>query len=166
MRFGRVIAGSVLLLFLPLLAACSTSSGSTNSAAPSPGSGAASPSVGAPIGAQPSGGGDLNGTSWTLTGGPFPDTDLTAAGITLDFAGGKASGSSGVNRYNGSFTSTTDGSLQFGTLASTLMAGPDAAMKLEQAYLTALQQTFGYTLDGGTLTLFGVADQVMVFTAA
>jgi heat shock protein HslJ len=46
------------------------------------------------------------------------------------------------------------------------MAGPDNAMKLEQAYLTALQQTFGYTLDSDTLTLFGVADQVMAFTAA
>lgn len=166
MRFGRVIAGVALLLFLPLLAACSSSTGSSNETTPPQGSGAGSPSVGAPIGAQPAGGGDLNGTSWKLTSGPFAEADLTTAGITLDFADGKGSGSSGVNRYNGSYTSAADGSLSFGPLASTRMAGPDAAMKLEQAYLTALQQTFGYTADGDTLTLFGVADQVMVFTAA
>ena len=152
MRIVRVLAVALVALALPLLAACGSSA---DGAAPSPGQ---------PIGGNPAGGADLAGTSWVLASGPFAG-DIAGAGITLTFADGQASGTGGVNQYSGTYTSSADGALQFGPFAVTEMAGDPDAMALEQEYLTALAQTFGYTSDGTTLTLFGAADQVMEFTA-
>ena len=57
--------------------------------------------------------------------------------MTLAFASGKASGTSGCNQYNGSYT--VDGqSLEFGTMSMTAMACAGPAMALEQAYVAAL----------------------------
>ena len=157
MKFSRLIVLAAAALLLPLLAACGGSS------AESP-TGAASP--GAPIGAQPTGGEPLAGTSWVLASGPLTSDDLAASGITLEFAETEVSGSAGVNRYFGGYTSSTDGSLQIETLGSTMMAGDEAAMALEQEYLAALQSIFGYTIADGTLTLVGAADQVLTYRAA
>ena len=157
MKFSRLILAAAAALMLPLLAACggSAADGQTGATAP-----------GAPIGAQPSGGASLAGTSWLLTEGPLTSDDLAASGITLEFTDTEVSGSAGVNRYFGGYTSSTDGSLQIDTLGSTMMAGDEAAMALEQEYLAALQSIFGYTIAGETLTLVGAADQVLTFTAA
>jgi len=157
MKFSRLILAAAAALMLPLLAACggSAADGPTGATAP-----------GVPIGAQPSGGAPLAGTSWVLTEGPLTSGDLAASGITLEFTDTEVSGSAGVNRYFGGYTSSTDGSLQIDTLGSTMMAGDEAAMALEQEYLAALQSIFGYTMADGTLTLVGAADQVLTFTAA
>lgn len=157
MKFSRLVVIAAAALLLPLLAACGGSAGESSTGSATPG---------APIGAQPTGGDPLAGTSWVLTGGPLTSEDLAASGITLEFAETELSGSGGVNRYFGGYTSDTDGSLQIGTLGSTLMAGDEAAMALEQEYLAALQSIFGYTMADGTLTLVGAADQVLVYTAA
>jgi heat shock protein HslJ len=149
---ARVLALAVLVLALPLLAACSSQDGQ------------ATPSPVETIGAQPAGGIDLDGTTWTLQSGPFTG-DVAAAGITLAFADGQASGTGGVNQYSGTYTATPEGSLQFGAFAVTAMAGDPDAMALEQEYLTALSQAFGYTADDETLTVFGAADQVLVYAA-
>ena len=155
MAFRRLVSFLAVALLLPVLAACSTS-GEASDPTPSPSE---------VIGAQPAGGIDLDGTSWVLASGPFTG-DVAGAGITLEFADGQASGSGGINRYSGTSTATPEGSLQFGMFAVTEMAGDPDAMALEQEYLTVLSQTFGYTADEATLTLFGVADQVMTFTPA
>jgi heat shock protein HslJ len=156
-KFSRLIVVVAATVLLPLLAACGG-----NAAAPA----SSAPVSGAPIGAQPTGGEALAGTSWVLMDGPFTSDDLAASGITLEFAETELSGSGGVNRYFGGYTSTTDGSLQIGVLASTEMAGDEAAMALEQEYFAALQSIFGYTIEDGTLTLVGAADQVLTYTAA
>jgi heat shock protein HslJ len=156
MKPFRILALTVAALLVPLLAACgSTASGSSES-----------PSPGTTIGAQPNGGADLAGTSWTLVDGPFGTDDLAAKGITIEFANDQVSGNSGVNTYFGGYTSTTDGTLAFDPLASTMMAGDEAAMALEQEYLAALQTAFGYSITDGTLTVFGAADQVLTYSAA
>jgi heat shock protein HslJ len=152
----RLATLAAAVLLLPLLAACGGSS-SAESGTPSPGQ---------VIGAQPTGGAELAGTSWVLTDGPFTSGDLEGSGITLDFAETDLSGSAGVNRYFGAYTSATDGTLQVGVLGSTAMAGDPDAMALEQEYLAALQSVFGYTIADGTLTLVGAADQVLVYSAA
>ena len=78
----------------------------------------------------------LSGTSWALTS--MDDQPVPAdVVVTLAFAAGTASGSSGCNTYSGPYT--VDGqSLDFGALASTRMACAGAAMAIEQAYLAAL----------------------------
>jgi heat shock protein HslJ len=157
MTMNRLVAAIAAVLLLPLLAACGGGSSSEPSVAPSPGQ---------TLGAQPTGGAELAGTSWVLTGGPFTSGDPSGSGITLDFADTELSGSAGVNRYFGGYTSSTDGSLQIGVLGSTAMAGDPDAMALEQEYLAALQSVFGYTVADGTLTLVGAADQVLTYSAA
>ena len=156
MKFSRLIVVAVAALLLPLIAACGGSAAPPTSASPS----------GAPIGAQPTGGAPLAGTSWVLVDGPLTSEDLAGSGITLEFADSDLSGSAGVNTYFGGYTSSTDGSLQISTLGSTAMAGDEAAMALEQEYLAALQSIFGYTIADGTLTLVGAADQVLSYRAA
>jgi heat shock protein HslJ len=53
-----------------------------------------------------------------------------------------------------------EGELSFGPLATTLMAGPEEAMQLEQAFLDALARVTSYSLDGSTLSL--LADDQLV----
>lgn len=156
MKPFRVLAVLAAALLLPLLAACGGTASSASTATP-----AASES---PIGAKPSGGADLAGTSWVLSGGIGAGADLSASGIDLEFADKDLAGSAGVNRYFGSYTSTSDGTLTIGTIGSTMMAGDEAKMALETEYLTALQSVFGYTVTGDTLELFGAADQVLTYT--
>ena len=126
MKLSRIIALAAAALLIPLLAACggSASGSSESSATPD-----------ATIGAQPAGGDPLAGTSWVLTGGL--SKDVSASGITIEFADKDVSGKSGVNTYFGGYTSATDGTLQ---------------------------SAFGYTLADGTLTVFGAADQVLTYS--
>ena len=62
-------------------------------------------------------------------------------------------GTSGVNRYNASVTSGTDGSFAIDAPISTKMAGPEDAMAAESAYLPRLQAATSYQVDGDTLVL-------------
>lgn len=98
---------------------------------------------------------ELDG-SWTLEslGGV---SDLTPADpavtSTLVLEDGQASGSGGVNTFRGSYESPADGELTFSPLASTRMAGPEAAMAQETAFLKALEETKRFELDGDRLVL-------------
>jgi hypothetical protein len=95
MKLSRIVALAAAALLIPLLAACGGSaSGSSESSATGD----------ATIGAQPTGGDPLAGTSWVLTGGL--SKDVSASGITIEFAEKDVSGKSGVNTYFGGYTST------------------------------------------------------------
>jgi heat shock protein HslJ len=72
---------------------------------------------------------------------------------TLSLNGGKATGNAGVNTFNGDYTAPSDGVLTFGTLASTMMAGPENAMNQEQAFLKVLSDTKKFTTQDGALVL-------------
>ena len=95
----------------------------------------------------------LSGTDWrlvTLAGQPA----LAEFPVTLSFdQKDGVSGSSGVNRYVGTYK--VDGkTLTFSSpLAGTMMAGPEPAMNQEQAFLAALAATKAYSVSGDTLTL-------------
>ena len=71
-----------------------------------------------------------------------------------------------MNTYTAGYTSAADGTLTFSDIASTAMAGDDAAMKAEDAYLAALKTVTGYSINGGLLDLFAGPDQVLAFTSA
>ena len=58
-----------------------------------------------------------------------------------------------MNTFNGSYAAPSDGVLTFGPLASTMMAGPDNAMKQEQDFLKALADTKKFTTEDGALVL-------------
>lgn len=107
---------------------------------------------------------ELPGTSWELVeiDGAAPTADPPP---TLTFEDdGTVTGSGGCNAFSGS--ATIDGtSLSIGPLASTQMACPDPVGQEEQAFLLAMDEVTGYTIDeegrlvleGGTALVFEVA---------
>ena len=71
--------------------------------------------------------------------------------VTMDFQGSRVAGCAGVNRYFGSFK-LTSGSIKFGPLGSTMMAGPDLAY--EQFVLEMLNTADRVEVLHGELQLF------------
>jgi heat shock protein HslJ len=90
--------------------------------------------------------------SWKLATLNGAAADATVPS-TLTMNGGKANGNAGVNQFNGSYDAPSDGVLTFGELATTMMAGPDNAMKQEQDFLKALADTKKFTTEDGALVL-------------
>lgn len=84
-------------------------------------------------------------------------SDLTPADpsvtTTVTLEDGKVSGNGGVNTFSGTYESPADGELSFSPLASTRMAGPEAAMAQEAAFFEALAETARFELDGDRLVL-------------
>ena len=90
--------------------------------------------------------------SWKLEtlGGAKTDPAVVSQ---LNMNEGKASGNAGINTFTGSYEAPEDGRVTFGPLATTMMAGPDAAMQQEQAFLKALADTRKFTTENGGLVL-------------
>lgn len=114
----------------------------------------------------------LIGTHWRLTAlpgdGAGPVDPELRAHLVLEAGGGganeenRAHGSSGCNRFTGSFA-LTGYALTFGPLAGTRMACPEPAMALESRFHAALAATTGYGIEGETLTLTGPEGPVARF---
>lgn len=66
--------------------------------------------------------------------------------ITIGFDNGSVFGSSGVNRYIGSYT-IKDGSITFSNLGSTMMMGPQDDMDNETKYLAGLKESLAVKFD-------------------
>jgi copper homeostasis protein (lipoprotein) len=98
----------------------------------------------------------LGSTRWRLVelGGVAVDAppDGTEPHLVFDLEESRVAGSGGVNRVMGAFALAED-ELEFGPLATTLMAGPEDAMRRERDFLDALARVTSYELDGASLTL-------------
>lgn len=106
----------------------------------------------------------LQGTRWTLTGWTVSATDPANLGITASFAEGRIAGNSAVNRYSGPYTTGSRNAFSVGPLVATRMAGPEAAMRAESAYLTLLGEARSYKLSSSQLTLFdGSGNPSLIF---
>jgi heat shock protein HslJ len=110
-------------------------------------------SLGAGCGGSSSQQPPLDGTSWRLTSWAGPDPIPAAATITAEFTDGRVAGSAGVNRYNASVTSGTDGSFAIDAPITTKMAGPPDVTAAEQAYLARLQAATSYRIDDHSLVI-------------
>lgn len=95
----------------------------------------------------------LWGTAWRLE-------DLAGAKVlggapaTLEFSDeGRASGSGSCNRFNGVVT-VENGAIQFGGLAATRKACPEAVMRQEELYFAALRDAERYEADGESLRIY------------
>ncbi len=113
--------------------------------------GSAAPSTGATSG----GGSSSSMTSiegdWQLvTVGGAPA--VAGSEATMLLAGGKATGTTGCNRYNGTYTLNGTDGIKFGPIASTMMACAGPVMTQEQAFNAALTATTTYSVAGTTLT--------------
>ncbi len=130
----RTLAAVVAGVALVALAGCSSSGGSS--------------------------GASLDGTRWRLTEWTVSSLNPADFTITAEFAGGQISGKSGVNTYNGSYTAGPGDAFSVGQIAATQMAGPEPAMRAEQAYLTLLGQVKSFKLAGDELTLYDAGGNV------
>ena len=109
---------------------------------------------------------ELDGTSWRLTGWSVSAQDPNDFTITAEFKDGSIAGSAAVNQYNGPYTVGPDDAFSAGPLASTKMAGPEADMQAEAAYLELLGAAKSVALDDTTLTLFDAdGNESLVYTA-
>ncbi len=113
------------------------------------------------------GGTKLDGTSWTLTGWSASSLDPADFNITAIFEDGRVGGQSGVNSYGGDYKTGSGGSFEVGEIVSTLMAGPEPAMRAETIFHELLKQARKYAVEGDTLTLSDAnGNQLLIFSAA
>lgn len=92
--------------------------------------------------------------------------DVAVKKPTLDIsADGKVSGFAGVNRLMSSLNmdALAKGGFAMSPAATTMMAGPEYAMKLERQYLDALAKVRSFKVEGSKLTLTDGANQIMQF---
>ena len=93
----------------------------------------------------------LDGSSWTLVEGAgvsVPD----GVTMTIEFEGGRASGTGGCNRFTGSYDEDGE-SISLGQVASTRMACSEEVMSSETAYLSALESVSSWSASEGALVL-------------
>lgn len=106
--------------------------------------------------------------SWKLEsfGGP---TELVPADATvttdMTLAAGNANGNGGVNTFSGTYETPGDNALTFGPIASTKMAGPEAAMAQETKFFAALEKTEHFEFDGDKLVLSDAGNDTLVVLA-
>jgi heat shock protein HslJ len=105
----------------------------------------------------------LTGAYWralAIDGKPaVPLPKKREAHIMFIAEGNRMSGSTGCNRFTGTFTQSGD-SLHFSPLAVTKMACPPALDTQERAFLAALQATAAMHLAGNTLELKDASGKV------
>ncbi len=92
--------------------------------------------------------------------------DAAAKKPSLDIkSDGKVSGFAGVNRLTSSLdmAALSKGEFRMAPAATTRMAGPEYANKLESEFLSALQKANGFKIDGSKLTLTDGTSEVMKF---
>jgi heat shock protein HslJ len=138
---------AALLLVAAAAAGCGGSSGGSSSA------GSTDPAL-------------LAGASWALTGWSVSSQDPNDFTITAEFKDGRVAGKSAVNQYGGPYTAKDDGSISFGDLASTMMAGPEPDMKAEQTYLAMLAKMTSFKIDGDQLTLTDGGGQELIYSSS
>ena len=99
----------------------------------------------------------LKGTDWVLRsyidGNEGIVSVIAGTEITLSFTeDGRIAGSAGVNRFFASYEAKGD-ALTFGEIGTTMMAGPEDAMKQESTFLTLLSKTTSFNGVGDELNL-------------
>jgi heat shock protein HslJ len=105
----------------------------------------------------------LNSTSWSLS--TIDETPaLQGILVTIAFADGQVSGSSGCNSYGGSYKVNGE-KITIRSLVSTLMACQDMdIMEQEQTYMQYLQNAQTYQIDSDQLQIATIDGKVLVFT--
>ena len=107
----------------------------------------------------------LEGTGWRLTGMAGKDAAALAAlprPARVRFERGRVTGSSGCNNVMGGYT--LDGNrLTLGPLAGSMMACPDPAMSIENAFKAAFAGTLRYAIKGDRLSFTSEAGATLLF---
>ncbi len=108
------------------------------------------------------------GPAWSANVSPPASTTASpySHSITAIFGDGRVDGHSGVNSYGGEYVTGSGGSFEVGEIVSTLMAGPEPAMRAETIYTELLKQAREYTVDGDMLTLSDAnGNKLLIYSA-
>lgn len=108
---------------------------------------------------------NLNETSWELSQIIKRGKEQLIpqnANITINFADNKINGHSGVNNYFGGYK-IKNNSILTANAATTLMAGPEELMKIEQRFLEILQNSPRITYKNETLSLRSKNGEIWIF---
>lgn len=116
-------------------------------------------------GEQSMGSNELSGTAWVLTGSTLRAKGAAQAEITAEFSDEQMSGQAPVNRYMAAYEVQGE-SIEFGQVAATLMAGPQAKMDLETEFFELLGTVDSFTVDDEALVLSAEDVEVLQFEAA
>jgi heat shock protein HslJ len=110
----------------------------------------------------------LSGTRWLLESysleGDGVSSVIAGTTITAEFApDGKVTGNAGCNRYFASYEVSGD-TMTIGPAGSTKMycSEPEGVMDQEARYLTLLESTAGYRIDGDQLNLLDEAGKTLL----
>jgi heat shock protein HslJ len=95
----------------------------------------------------------LAGSEWGVPGEDKPYLQFTS--------GGKVAGSSGCNRFGGSYETADDGSISIGPLFSTKMACEEPVMSKEMQFLEMLQGAKRFERNGTRLALLDQSGKVI-----
>ncbi len=113
----------------------------------------------------PSSAGELGGVQWQMVTYRNADGELVSSlpvvKSTAEFMDGQVSGSGGCNSYNGTYE--VDGNnIQFGPMASTMMACEPPVMNQEQGYFAAMGMATTFQVEGESLQMWDENDEVVV----
>jgi len=109
----------------------------------------------------------LEGAIWrlmSLSGAAPAELAAATRPITVRFQSGHVDGFSGCNQFAGSYAIDGD-RVKIGALAGTMMACPQAAAALEDAFKNAFSGTLGYALAAEGLTLTAESGATLAFRA-
>ena len=81
--------------------------------------------------------------------------------MTIAFAAARVSGSSGCNRFTGTYQENGE-SIVLGSLAGTRLACADEVMTAERAYLAALAEVASWSATASSLTLSNQAREELL----
>jgi len=96
----------------------------------------------------------LDGTSWRLDSWSHTGVNPRDFEITAEIEGNRVSGKAAVNRYFGPLEHGPDGTFKPGLLGSTMMAGPEPAMRAEQVFLRLMRDARRYGTVDDSLRIF------------
>lgn len=109
----------------------------------------------------------LGGTEWRLSAWSVSSLVPSDFAITAQFTDEQISGSAAVNNYSGPYSASSDGGFAVGSLAATMMAGPEPAMRAESTYLRLLEQAREYRMETTELTLLDAnGNEILIFGSA
>ena len=102
---------------------------------------------------------ELNGETVSVT------EPMKTPSIRFDREVGLVAGNNGVNQFSGGY-SLSDGSVEFGPMRSTMMAGSPEAMEMEAAFMKALGAMTGWRIVEDRLELLVGGEVVAAFIVA
>ena len=108
---------------------------------------------------------NLNETSWELMqiNRNGKNVEIPKGGkVTINFSGDKINGFSGINNYFGNYKIKNNSTLSAG-VATTLMAGPEELMSIEQNFFDILQSSPKISYNASTLTLSKNKKEIWTF---